>query len=295
MEIAAFQPIDRDHTEIGSGNQEPWVGGPAQEAIRRRFIEARYRLLPYLYTLADEASRTGLPVVRPLFLEYPDAAPDKHPLDIDLPASGEFLLGHDLLVAPAPFSEAEDSYSVEFPSHEWYDYWTGAKVEAPRNAAQGPEVLGPASDVFSIRVKPELATLPVFVHAGSILPTAPLVQSTNQTPQGPLTLKVYAGDNCAGSLYQDDGRTYAYEHGAYLRERFTCRVTPQGLEVTMAPQDGLYPAWWKTIRVEIYGWKPTAKKAALDGRSMQNAIQPITNGIAVTVPENPKGFALELQ
>lgn len=295
MEIAAFQPIDRDHTEIGSGNQEPWVGGPAQEAIRRRFIEARYRLLPYLYTLADESSRTGLPIVRPLFLEYPDAAPDKHPLDIDLPASGEFLLGHDLLVAPAPFSEAEDSYSVEFPSHEWYDYWTGAKVEAPRNATPGPEVLGPASDVFSIRVKPALATLPVFVHAGSILPTAPLVQSTNQIPQGPLTLKVYAGDDCAGSLYQDDGRTYAYEHGGDLRERFACRTTSEGLEVTMAPQEGSYPAWWKTIRVEVYGWKPAAKTAALDGRSMQNAVHPITNGIAVTVPENPKGFALELR
>ncbi|HEX4209210.1 MAG TPA: TIM-barrel domain-containing protein, partial [Candidatus Binataceae bacterium] len=66
LEIAAFQPIDRDHTEKGTGDQEPWVGGPAQEAIRRRFIEERYRLMPYLYTLAEEASRTGLPIVRPL-------------------------------------------------------------------------------------------------------------------------------------------------------------------------------------------------------------------------------------
>ena len=62
FEVAAFQPIDRDHAEKGTGDQEPWVGGPEQEAIRRHFIEARYQLMPYLYTLAEEASRTGLPI-----------------------------------------------------------------------------------------------------------------------------------------------------------------------------------------------------------------------------------------
>src|SRR6202042_2895797 len=98
FEIAAFQPIDRDHSEKGSADQEPWVGGPEQEAIRRRFVETRYRLMPYLYTLADEASRTGLPLVRPLFLEFPNAAPDRHPIDIDLSAPSEFMLGPDLLI-----------------------------------------------------------------------------------------------------------------------------------------------------------------------------------------------------
>ncbi len=83
FEIGAFQPIDRDHTEKGTGDQEPWVGGPEQEAIRRHFIESRYQLLPYLYTVAEEASRTGLPMVRPLFLEFPDATPDRHPIDLD--------------------------------------------------------------------------------------------------------------------------------------------------------------------------------------------------------------------
>ena len=116
FEVAAFQPIDRDHTEKGTGDQEPWVGSPEQEAIRRRFIETRYRLMPYLYTLADEASRTGLPMVRPLFLEFPDASPDGHPIDTDIDASGEFLLGPDLLIAPQPYPEELDTYSVELPS-----------------------------------------------------------------------------------------------------------------------------------------------------------------------------------
>src|SRR6185437_9762768 len=171
IEIAAFQPIDRDHSELGSANQEPWVDGPTQEAIRRRFIEARYRLMPYLYTLAEETSRTGLPMVRPLFLEYPDAAPDKHPLDTDLSAAGEFLLGHDLLIAPSPVPDEVGDYSIEFPSREWYDYWTGAKVVAPQ--ASGDE----ADPILSISMKPELDKLPVFVHAGAVLPIQPLVQS----------------------------------------------------------------------------------------------------------------------
>jgi alpha-glucosidase len=90
IEIASFQPIDRDHTEKGTGDQEPWVGGPEPESIRRRFIEERYRLMPYLYTLAEEASRTGMPIERPLFLQFPDAGlvspfPIRRPAMIPIP------------------------------------------------------------------------------------------------------------------------------------------------------------------------------------------------------------------
>lgn len=89
IEIGAFQPIDRDHAEKGTGDHEPWAGGPEQEAIRRRFIEERYRLLPYLYTTLESNTRSGLPLLRPLFLEFPDAAPDHHPLDVDVQNGGE--------------------------------------------------------------------------------------------------------------------------------------------------------------------------------------------------------------
>ncbi len=72
IEIAAFQPIDRDHAEKGTSDHEVWVDGPEQENIRRKFIEERYHLLSYLYTTVEDGSHTGLPVVRPLFLEFPD-------------------------------------------------------------------------------------------------------------------------------------------------------------------------------------------------------------------------------
>jgi alpha-glucosidase len=296
IEVGSFQPIDRDHTELGTGDQEPWVGGSAQEAIRRRYIETRYRLLPYIYTLAEEASRTGLPMLRPLFLDYPDAAPDRHPLDTDLSASGEFLLGHDLLVAPSPFQDEPDAYSVEFPSEDWYDFWTGKKVgSAGGNVLQpGPTLAASALPPLSIRIKPDLQTLPVFVHGGSILPMAPLVESTNQVPQGPLTLRVYAGTDCEGSLYEDDGRSYAYQSGDYLRMHFTCSVTPEGFELH-ADEQGSYAPWWKAIDVEIYGWKPSAGPILLNHAVLHQSTSPIPHGVRIQIPAARGGFDLQIR
>src|SRR5204863_8644183 len=74
FEVGALNPIYRDHTAKGTADQEPWVHGPEHEAIRRRYTELRYMLMPYLYTRIEEASRTGLPLIRPVFLEYPHAS-----------------------------------------------------------------------------------------------------------------------------------------------------------------------------------------------------------------------------
>ena len=113
IEVGAFNPMFRDHTTKGSLMQEVWVHGPEQEAIRRRYIETRYRLLPYIYTLAEESSRTGLPMVRPIFLEFPEVftPPSNGFGNLDT----EFLLGPSLLVAPQPFAETMDNYVVSFP------------------------------------------------------------------------------------------------------------------------------------------------------------------------------------
>jgi alpha-glucosidase len=255
FEVGAFQPIDRDHTEKGTADQEPWAGGSEQEAIRRRFIETRYQLLPYLYTLAEEASRNGLPLIRPLFLEFPDATPDRHPIDLDAEASSEFLLGPDLLVAPPQFPDELDDYSVEFPTRAWYDFWSGEKVKLPPPDPPAPGA--PDRTIrFSTRVSPNLSQLPVYVRAGSILPIEPLVESTNKTPNGPLTLRVYAGNNCAGQIYQDDGKSFAFKRGEFLRESFGCEVSRNSMRLSIGTREGTYPAWWKQIRVEIYGWSP---------------------------------------
>jgi alpha-glucosidase len=298
LEVASFQPIDRDHTEKGTGDQEPWVGGAEQEAIRRRYIEERYRLMPYFYQLADESSRTGLPMVRPLFLEFPDAMADGHPIDVDPAAAGEFMLGPDLLIAPNPYPEEPDTYTVEFPSRDWFDYWTGARVAPPSTTANTSlQVVGPAP--LSIPMHPELATLPIFVRAGSILPMQPLVQSTSETPQGPLTLRVFVGKSCSGDLYLDDGKSYAFEHGDWLRMHFSCEITPDGLSLSIGSHQGPYPAWWKEIRAEVYGWAPRQNRVLINNSSAHGttplAVEQLPQGFFVTVTDEGKGVELRVQ
>jgi alpha-glucosidase len=285
FEIGAFQPIDRDHTEKGTGDQEPWVGGSEQEAIRRHFIETRYRLLPYLYTVAEEASRTGLPLVRPLFLEFPDATPDRHPIDIDGEASGEFMLGSDLLVAPSPYPDQLDDYSIEFPAPLWYDFWTGQRVNF---GPQDPPAPGaPDRSVrYSMRVSPTLAELPVYVRGGSIVPMQPLVTSTSEKATGPLTLRIYAGDHCSGQLYQDDGTTFAYEKGAFLRESFTCQISRDSMRIAIGPREGTYPAWWKEVRVEVYGWTPLKSQVLVNGVAVSRQITRGENRIDFSIADN---------
>src|SRR5580700_215666 len=298
IEIASFQPIDRDHAEKGTGDHEPWVGGAELESIRRRFIEERYRLMPYLYTVAEEASRTGVPIERPLFLEFPAAASDHHPIDVDPQAAGEFLLGPDLLIAAPPYPDKLDNYVVEFPSAKWYDYWTGQPVSKPA-AGDDPDPNAPPSPTdlvpLTTWVHSEVDSLPVFVHAGAILPVAPLTQSTSEVPQGALTLRVYAGDKCAGHLYLDDGKTYAYKTGASLRMDFQCEVSSDGILVRIGKHEGSYPAWWQQIRVEIYGWSPRKRTIRLNGGKTDAVMDVSKTSVALTIPDGGRGELVELE
>jgi alpha-glucosidase len=286
-ELATFQPIDRNHANKGSGDKEVWVQGPEQEAIRRRYIEERYRLLPYIYTVVEELSRTGLPILRPLFLEFPGATKDLHPLDLD--AGNEFLLGPDLLVAPPPFPEQPDSYQLKLPPGIWYDYWTGEKIPAAtgeKDAAAGSPL-----------IQPKLETLPVYVREGAILPLQPVVQSTEDTPQGPLTLRVYPGKNCNGSLYTDDGKTMAYTRGEFLRLNFSCAITPQGLVLHIGEHQGTFQPWWNRIRVEVYGWDSVAASAVLKGNPSGPSVSVDTNKHTLTleISDEIRGSDLEIR
>lgn len=272
LEIAAFQPIDRDHTAIGTGDQEPWVHGPEQEAIRRRYIEERYRLMPYLYTTAEEMSRTGLPIVRPLFLEFPHATTDGHPVDLD--AGNEFLFGPNMLVAPAPYPDELDAYEVILPPVNWYNYWTGEEIQRRPLSSKDGEQMKNAKEADTkqpLIIHPTLAALPVYVREGTILPMQPLAQSTMEKLNGPLTLRVYPGENCAGSLYQDDGETTSYQQGNFLRMSFTCEVKKDGgLQLHVGAHQGSYQPWWTTLNIEVYGWgTATTPKVLLNGSPKQ--------------------------
>jgi alpha-glucosidase len=299
LEVAAFHPIDRDHTAIDTNPQEPWENGTQEDVnLRRHYIEERYHLLPYIYTTAEEMSRIGLPIMRPLFLEFPTPTADGSPIDL---ANGNvFMLGPDLLIAQSRYPDELDDYTVALPPVGWYDYWTGALVEgaAGRKAIDNTKVEQP-----EVKIHRSLDTVPVFARAGSIVPEQPLVQSTDEKPQGPLTVRVYPpslpGKDCGGSLYLDDGQSYAFRKGDFLRMEFTCRATAQGLSISILPHTGSFAPWWKLVSIEVYGASRPASgaSAVLDGAKAT----PVTPGfdaehhrITAVLPDDGKGLELQV-
>lgn len=254
FQIGAFTPVFRDHSATGTPRVEPWVDGPDHLAIRRRFVEERYRLMPYFYALADQNSRTGDPIMRPVFYDYPNAA------TMGCNQSMVFTLGKALLIAPPPEPESPQVYDVCLPAGGWYDYWTGMRAGAPESAVAGPIQSAtqavPATHALGDRVaeKPQLDRLPVFVRAGTILPRQPLVQSTAQTPSGSLMLDIYPGDDCIGTLYEDDGQSLAYTRRGFLRQTVRCTVTPAGMSIDFGAREGDFQPWWTSIAITVHGW-----------------------------------------
>ena len=240
-EIAAFTPIFRGHSANSSPRSEPWVDGPDHLAIRRRFIEERYRLIPYLYAVAEQTSRTGDPFMRPVFYDYPELT--KSPCD----QSMAFTVGRDLLVAPSPKPESTHPYEVCMPGPGWFDYWSGLPVSGK---------LRPDAPFEIVKEVPTLERLPVFVRAGAIIPRQPLTQSTAETPNGPLELHVYPGQDCIGQIYWDDGVSI---HGASLRQTVRCMLGKDGIMLHFDKREGRYKPWWKAIAVTIHGWSGPAR------------------------------------
>ncbi|RST29859.1 DUF4968 domain-containing protein [Sphingomonas ginkgonis] len=228
FEFATFMPIFRDHSAVNTPRVEPWLDGPRHLAIRKRFVEERYRLMPYFYTVAEENARTGDPIMRPLFYDYPDM------LKTSCDTQMSFTVGRDLLVAGPAHPESPQLFDVCLPQGRWFDYWSGLPVTGNK-----------------LTFVPDLERLPVYVRAGAIVPRQPLVQSTMERPSGALQLDVYPGEDCRGELYLDDGLT---TNGASLRQSFRCAVTPAGLTLDLGKRSGGYRPWWTAVDVAVHGW-----------------------------------------
>jgi alpha-glucosidase/alpha-D-xyloside xylohydrolase len=166
---------------------------PAIEPICRKYLELRYRLMPYIYTAAKETCETGLPMIRALWLHHGD-----DPLAVE--RGDEYLFGRDLLVAPVTEKGAL-SRTLYLPRGTWYDFWTNERHEGGREIVR----------------KVDLETLPLFVRGGSIIPMGPVRQYTSELSEGPLTLAVAPGANADRFLYEDDGESFDFKQGKYMR------------------------------------------------------------------------------
>jgi alpha-glucosidase/alpha-D-xyloside xylohydrolase len=216
----------------------------AVEPIARRYLELRYRLLPYNYTLAREACDTGLPLMRALWLHYPD-----DPEAVKL--GDQYLWGHDLLIAPV-VAKGAAVRRVYLPAGAWYDWWTGERL------AGGRWLERPV----------DLATLPIYARAGAVIPLDPVRQFTTERAGGATALRVHPGASGEFTLYDDDGVGLGYRDGSDPQTVWIRMRWDDGARTLTLEPDARMKAWpggARRFAVEAAGSDAPAKEVEFRG------------------------------
>jgi alpha-glucosidase/alpha-D-xyloside xylohydrolase len=210
------------------------------EPICKQYLELRYRLMPYLYSVVREGTQNGLPVIRALWLHHAD--------DPAAVARGdEYLWGRDILVAPV-VEQGATSRKLYLPRGTWYDWWTGDPQQGGREITR--EV--------------DLATTPLYVRAGAIIPTGPVKQYTAEAVDAPLTVTVYPGADGSFLHYEDAGNGFAYKKGEWMGLDLAWADARKTLSVRLARGS----KFLGKRELEVKVGKAT-KRATFDGRAMQ--------------------------
>jgi alpha-D-xyloside xylohydrolase len=214
FEFGAFCPIFRAHGTRSTNQNEIWSYGPEIEAILTRYDRLRYRLMPYIYSVAWKTTHENYTPMRALVMDFRE---DPRVWNI----SDQFLFGPSLLVNPVTEPGAT-TRRLYLPKGKWYNFWTGESLDGGR-AIDSPAALG---------------EMPVFVRAGTILPLGPANEFAEQS-NDPIELRIYTGADGDFTLYEDDGNTYHYEQGAHATIRLHWDDANRAL--TFGDREGTYP------------------------------------------------------
>lgn len=197
------------------------------EPICRQYLELRYRLMPYLYSAVHECCTTGMPILRALWLHYPE--------DSTAVARGdEYLWGRDLLVAPVT-EKGATSRGLYLPKGVWHDFWTEERVEGGRELTR---------DV-------DLATIPLYARAGTILPLGPVKQYTSEQVGAPLSVSIYPGADGSFLLYEDDGVSFRFRQGEWTGLLMFWDDRRKILKLRLQNGSRLFPPGRRTIQVRL--------------------------------------------
>ena len=196
FQFGAFSPIFRVHgTRYNPDENELWSYGPEAGKILLQYDNLRYRLLPYIYSLAWKTTSESYTPMRPLVMDFRDDDKAQNVGD-------QYMYGPAFLVNPVTEPGATERRTY-LPQAKWYDFWTGAPVNV---AADGGKFIDAPAP---------LDHMPLYVRAGSIVPFGPEEEYSNQKPADPIELRVYPGADGSFTLYEDENDTYHYEKGAY--------------------------------------------------------------------------------
>lgn len=209
------------------------------EPICRKYLELRYRMLPYLYSAVRECATIGMPIMRPLWMHFPN--------DPKSVACGdEYLWGKNLLVAPV-VEKSATTRRVYLPPASWFDFWSGERIEG------GREIERPV----------DLETLPLYIRAGSILPMGPVKQFVDEKVDGPLIVSLYPGADASFLLYEDDGISFNYRKGDWMGVEMNWDDTRQTLRMALAPGSRMLSSEPQAISVQLAG---ITKNVSFNGR-----------------------------
>lgn len=217
IQMGAFNPLSRIHHE-GNTAVEPWLFGEEAERNAKAAIELKYSLLPYIYTYAREAHDLGLPIMRPMVMEFPM---DMETYNLD----AQFMFGEELLVAPVVKKGAR-SKNLYLPEGNWINF------NDKKTSYSGEQWL---------TVDAPLDCIPMFVKSSSIIPRMPVMNHTGEKETYPVTFEIFpgmAGETASFVLYEDDGEDLGYLRGEYLKTPVHFTASDEGYELTIGEREG---------------------------------------------------------
>ena len=248
LEFDAFAPICRVHGTYLQRRQ-PWIYGQTAARAAVAALDLRYRLLPYIYSYAWADHAHGIGLVRPLIFAWPH---DPHVRN-DYQA---WLFGQWLLVSPVVHRH-QTVKRLYLPPGTWTSFFTGQVYQG------GTTISVPLDDK-------NWSDIPLFVRQGAIVPTQPLMQYVGEHPVTTLTVEVFPAERATHfDYYDDDGETYAYEHGAYFQQRLGTQASGRTVRLTLAAARGAYKPALRRYLFVLH--RVHAKALSVDGRPLEPA------------------------
>ncbi|RCW32547.1 glycoside hydrolase family 31 protein [Marinilabilia salmonicolor] len=202
--------------------KEPWNYGEEALKIFRKFDNLRYSLVPYIYSSYFQMYQSGVPIMRAMVMHWPE---DKNTYSID----DQYMFGDNIMVCPV-LTKGTSTRIVYFPKGEWYDFWSGEKIEGGQ---------------YKLVVTP-IEEMPLYVKAGGILPRQPEMEYMGEKAVDPLTLQIFTGETGSFTLYEDDGRSLDYQYGKFSATEISMQDSENNLSITVGESRGDYD-------VEDYG------------------------------------------
>ncbi len=249
IQFGVFSPFMRAHSAGDTKEREPWSFGPEFEAINRKFIELRYRLMPYFYSAFWEHHKYGFPILRPVVMVEQDEVSNRY-------RENEFTFGDKILVCPVTDPGAVTKH-VYLPKGKWYNYWTHELLEG------GQE----------LTVNAPLDSMPIFVKAGSVIPESPLMQYVGEIEVDEVMFQIYYSDYEVNSFhYEDHGDTFAYEQDIYLEKKFIVNGDAGSMTVRQSVE-GLFTPRYETYELKLISVPFSPSKVIIDGRDYVGDLQ----------------------